>query len=80
MPAPFVQSATYAHHPYRTQWSRHDDSNEKALEDELGVILLDRSKKPVIPTEAGAVVIAQAQETLRNYNYIKEINAQRGIK
>ena len=31
----------------------------KALEEELGVILLDRSKKPVIPTEAGAVVIAQ---------------------
>lgn len=48
----------------------------KALEDELGVILLDRSKKPVIPTEAGAVVIAQAQETLRNYNYIKESVAE----
>lgn len=48
----------------------------KALEDELGVILLDRSKKPVIPTEAGAVVIAQAQETLRSYNYIRESIAE----
>ena len=28
----------------------------KALEEELGVVLLDRSKKPVIPTEAGDVV------------------------
>ena len=27
----------------------------KALEEELGVVLLDRSKKPVIPTEAGDV-------------------------
>ena len=42
----------------------------KALEEELGVILLDRTKKPVIPTEAGAVVIAQAQETIKAYNTI----------
>ena len=31
----------------------------KALEEELGVVLLDRSKKPVIPTEAGEVVLDQ---------------------
>ena len=48
----------------------------KALEDELGVVLLDRSKKPVIPTDAGNVVIAQAQETLRAYNYIRESVAE----
>ena len=48
----------------------------KSLEEELGVILLDRSKKPVIPTEAGAVVIAQAQEALRAYNYIRESVAE----
>lgn len=48
----------------------------KALEGELGVILLDRSKKPVIPTEAGEVVLAQARETLRAYNYIKEAVAE----
>ena len=48
----------------------------KSLEEELGVILLDRSKKPVIPTEAGAVVIAQAQETLKAYNTIRESVAE----
>ena len=48
----------------------------KSLEEELGVILLDRSKKPVIPTEAGAVVIAQVQEALRAYNYIRESVAE----
>lgn len=48
----------------------------KALEEELGVVLLDRSKKPVIPTEAGFVVLEQARETLRAYNYIKEAVAQ----
>ncbi|MDR2885168.1 MAG: hydrogen peroxide-inducible genes activator [Rikenellaceae bacterium] len=44
----------------------------KNLEEELGVILLDRSKKPVIPTEAGAVVIRNARETLKAYNFIRE--------
>ncbi len=48
----------------------------KSLEEELGVVLLDRSKKPVIPTDAGNVVIAQAQETLRAYNYIRESVAE----
>lgn len=48
----------------------------KALEEELGVVLLDRSKKPVIPTEAGTLVIAQAQETLKAYNTIRESVAE----
>ena len=48
----------------------------KALEEELGVVLLDRSKKPVIPTEAGNIVIAQAQETLKAYNTIRESVAE----
>ncbi|MEG0789374.1 MAG: hydrogen peroxide-inducible genes activator [Alistipes sp.] len=48
----------------------------KSLEEELGVILLDRSKKPVIPTEAGEVVLAQVRETLKAYNYIKESVAE----
>ena len=34
----------------------------KALEEELGVVLLDRSKKPVIPTEAGEVVLEHSTQ------------------
>ena len=48
----------------------------KALEEELGVVLLDRSKKPVIPTQAGEIVLAQARETITAYNYIKEAVAE----
>ena len=51
----------------------------KNLEEELGVILLDRSKKPVIPTEAGRVVIANAREAIRAYNYVREsVNELKG--
>lgn len=44
----------------------------KNLEQELGVILLDRTKKPVVPTEAGRVVINSAKEALKAYYNIKE--------
>lgn len=44
----------------------------KNLEEELDVILLDRSKKPVVPTEAGKIVIESAREAIRGYNYVKE--------
>ncbi len=51
----------------------------KNLEEELGVILLDRTKKPVIPTEAGEVVIKNAREAIKAYNYIKEsVNELKG--
>ncbi len=42
------------------------------LEEELGVVLLDRTKKPVVPTEAGAVVIRNARETIKAYGCIRE--------
>jgi len=44
----------------------------KNLEEELGVILLDRSKKPVVLTQAGAVVAARAREVVRAYNSVYE--------
>ena len=48
----------------------------KALEEELGVMLLDRSKKPVMPTRAGEAVIEQARETLKEFSSIKEVVSQ----
>lgn len=48
----------------------------KSLEEELGVMLLDRSKKPVVPTRAGEAVIEQARETLKEYNSIREVVSQ----
>ena len=45
----------------------------KALEEELGVILLDRSKKPVIPTEAGKLVLDQIRTVLKEFNTIREV-------
>ena len=48
----------------------------KSLEEELGVVLLDRSKKPVIATEAGEVVLERARETLRAYDNIRESVAE----
>lgn len=43
------------------------------LEEELGVKIFDRTKQPVIPTEIGAAVIAQARTTLRESLTIKQI-------
>ena len=43
------------------------------LEEELGVKIFDRTKQPVIPTEVGANIIAQARVTLRESNMIKQI-------
>ncbi|MBQ7856861.1 MAG: LysR family transcriptional regulator [Alistipes sp.] len=48
----------------------------KSLEEELEVMLLDRSKKPVMPTRAGEAVIEQARETLKEFNSIKEVVSQ----
>jgi LysR family hydrogen peroxide-inducible transcriptional activator len=45
------------------------------LEDELGVLLFDRSKHPVIPTEIGTLVIEQAREVLDARKKIDEIVA-----
>ncbi len=44
----------------------------KSLEEELGVQLLDRSKKPVVATEVGEVVVENIRQTLMAYNNIRE--------
>lgn len=43
------------------------------LEEELGVKLFDRTKQPVMPTDVGASVIAQARVVLRQAQMIKQI-------
>lgn len=44
----------------------------KSLEEELGVILLDRTKKPVMLTQAGEIVVSRAREVIKEYNYVYE--------
>ncbi len=43
------------------------------LENELGVILFDRSKKPLIPTEIGQKVLEQARAALREAKRIHDL-------
>ncbi|MBS1669145.1 MAG: LysR family transcriptional regulator [Bacteroidetes bacterium] len=43
------------------------------LEDELGVKIFDRTKQPVIPTEIGALILAQTRITLREAQMVKQI-------
>ena len=45
----------------------------KKLEEELDVIIFDRSKQPVVPTETGKKIIAQAQVILRETGVLKEV-------
>jgi len=45
----------------------------KKLEDELGIILFDRSKKPVLPTDIGQKIIEQAKIALGEVEKIKEL-------
>lgn len=50
------------------------------LEEELGVKLFDRTKQPVIPTEIGSSIIAQARTILREAKMIQQmINDQKDI-
>lgn len=46
------------------------------LEEELGVKLFDRTKQPVMPTEIGARIIAQARIILREAAVVPEIIAE----
>jgi LysR family transcriptional regulator, hydrogen peroxide-inducible genes activator len=46
----------------------------KKLEEELEVIIFDRSKQPVVPTDIGKKIIAQAQVVLRETGQLKELS------
>lgn len=43
------------------------------LEDELGITIFDRSKSPVIPTEIGKKIIAEAKEVLKQSKHIEDL-------
>ncbi len=47
------------------------------LEDELGLKIFDRSKQPVMPTDAGAAIIEQARKILGEKGMIDEIVQQK---
>lgn len=48
----------------------------KKLEDDLGIKVFDRSKQPVVPTDAGAMILEQARKILSESGKLKEIVAQ----
>ncbi|MDZ7878047.1 MAG: LysR substrate-binding domain-containing protein [Saprospiraceae bacterium] len=43
------------------------------LEEELGILIFDRSKQPVVPTEIGRIVIEQARKVLQETAELREI-------
>ncbi|PAU93358.1 DNA-binding transcriptional regulator OxyR [Aliifodinibius salipaludis] len=45
------------------------------LEDELGVTIFDRSKSPVIPTEIGEKIIAEAKKIIKQSKHIEDLAA-----
>lgn len=50
------------------------------LEQELGIKIFDRSKQPVIPTESGREIIAQARKILAEFDILRNIvDARQGI-
>jgi len=67
--------ATAAGHCFVTQPTL--SMQVQKLEEELGLKLFDRSKQPVIPTEAGREIIEQARKILAEKNLVGEIVQER---
>lgn len=52
----------------------------KKLEDELGVTLFDRNKKPVVPTKIGTQILAQARVILNESSRIRDlVDREKGV-
>ncbi|MBL7741506.1 MAG: hydrogen peroxide-inducible genes activator [Chitinophagaceae bacterium] len=50
------------------------------LEEELGLKIFDRSKQPVLPTEAGAEIIEQAKKIIAEKEQMEEmVNTRKGV-
>ncbi|GAA4452386.1 hydrogen peroxide-inducible genes activator [Nibrella saemangeumensis] len=63
--------ATAAEHCHVTQPTL--SMQIQKLEDELGILVFDRSKQPVVPTETGQVILAQAREVVQAARRIPEL-------
>lgn len=48
----------------------------KKLEQELGIVLFDRSKQPVVPTETGRAIIEQARVVLKETRQLKALSKE----
>ncbi len=48
----------------------------KKLEQELDIVLFDRSRQPVVPTEPGKAIIEQARKVLKETEQIKQLSLQ----
>jgi LysR family transcriptional regulator, hydrogen peroxide-inducible genes activator len=51
----------------------------KKLEDELGVVIFDRKKSPILTTCIGERIIADAQPILQALNHIKDYTKKEGV-
>jgi LysR family hydrogen peroxide-inducible transcriptional activator len=52
----------------------------KKLEQELDCVLFDRSRQPVVPTDIGQLVIAQAKSIWKEWEFLKQIPANASQK
>jgi LysR family hydrogen peroxide-inducible transcriptional activator len=50
----------------------------KNLEEDLGAVLFDRTKQPVVPTDAGLVVIEHARRAIGEFNRVREALGEMG--
>ncbi|HCN6980343.1 TPA: LysR family transcriptional regulator, partial [Escherichia coli] len=50
----------------------------RKLEDELGVMLLERTSRKVLFTQAGMLLVDQARTVLREVKVLKEMASQQG--
>ena len=74
----FRHFASAAAHCYITQPTLSMQINK--LEQELGLKIFDRSKQPVIPTEAGKEIITEARKILAGKDMIREmVDNRKGI-
>ena len=45
----------------------------KKLEDEIGIQIFDRSKKPLTPTKAGERIVQKARDIIRDVEQLKDL-------